>query len=669
MKKFVVHFLKICFLSILLFCPNSIFAQSNLQQGLQLYLPFSNSIVDASGQGNVVTNNGAIFTTDAAGNANSALQFDGINDFLEIISSTSLQCTDSISMCAKVYPTAFYAGACQSNVIIQKKDNDFGDGHYSLRFGDAPFDNNCSISSYSNETFYGHMKNLGAFPNGTSAGSAGAAPYINLNQWYCLVYTWDGNTIKMYVDGVVRFQYAYSNQSNGTSNDHLFIGKRNDAIYPYYFTGKLDEIRIYNRALKSNEVIDYCNNCHLIQSLTNFASAIDSSICKGESTILQSNASLPNQVLSYSWLPSTNLQNANLQYPTASPTVATTYTLTITDNNGCSNTATCFVQVIAKPLITVTNSDTICAGQTATVTAFGGISYTWAPSATLTTAVGPITQSSASVSTIYTVTGTDNNSCTNTATVLIGIAPPINVTIVGENSLCLEDSIQLIGYGGIAYTWTPLTGAQVISNNSIIVWTTIPTTYTITVKDENGCSAVKTYFVDVINRPIISLTKSNDLDCAHASANLMASGASSFTWQPSNALQNAVGASVLTTTKTSTTFTVTGTQGKCSNESTISVLYNAGAQNTWYVPNSITPNDDGNNDYFKVKTNQRVVNFKLIIVNRWGQKVFESADINKVWYGDIGNQTNNVTDVYFYSLEFENECEVVKKTGDILVMR
>jgi gliding motility-associated-like protein len=51
-----------------------------------------------------------------------------------------------------------------------------------------------------------------------------------------------------------------------------------------------------------------------------------------------------------------------------------------------------------------------------------------------------------------------------------------------------------------------------------------------------------------------------------------------------------------------------------------------------YVPSAFTPNDDGTNDMFKA-IGMDVKDFSMIIFNRWGEKIFETKDINQGWDG------------------------------------
>ncbi len=86
------------------------------------------------------------------------------------------------------------------------------------------------------------------------------------------------------------------------------------------------------------------------------------------------------------------------------------------------------------------------------------------------------------------------------------------------------------------------------------------------------------------------------------------------------------------------------------------------------IPNVFTPNYDGENDGFYV-TGNNITNFHLTIINRWGNKVFISEDINRKWMG-IDNRGKNCTEgVYFYVIEVSNEYYSKTYQGNITLIR
>jgi gliding motility-associated-like protein len=86
------------------------------------------------------------------------------------------------------------------------------------------------------------------------------------------------------------------------------------------------------------------------------------------------------------------------------------------------------------------------------------------------------------------------------------------------------------------------------------------------------------------------------------------------------------------------------------------------------VPNIFSPNGDGNNDIAFVRgVGVEYLNF--VIFDRWGEKVFETNDINNGWDGTFrGQKMNNGVFVYYLQATFKNGEEVTKK-GDITLIR
>ncbi|HEU5292386.1 MAG TPA: hypothetical protein VFU05_17185, partial [Cyclobacteriaceae bacterium] len=149
---------------------------------------------------------------------------------------------------------------------------------------------------------------------------------------------------------------------------------------------------------------------------------------------------------------------------TVSPTTTTVYTVTGTDLNGCSNTASITVRVNPKPSVSITASPpAICPGQTSILTASGAVSYQWSTGATTASiAVSP------SATTTYSVTGTGSNGCSATATKTVVVNSPPTITIVASPStICPGGSSTLTASGATSYVWsTGQTGASIVVSPS-----------------------------------------------------------------------------------------------------------------------------------------------------------------------------------------------------------
>lgn len=89
-----------------------------------------------------------------------------------------------------------------------------------------------------------------------------------------------------------------------------------------------------------------------------------------------------------------------------------------------------------------------------------------------------------------------------------------------------------------------------------------------------------------------------------------------------------------------------------------------------YIPNAFTPNNDGINDVFRV-TGSSIERFEIVIFNRWGEKVFESDDLNRVWDGShVGGSYYVPNDIYQYLVKVKGfDTDAFERTGTIAVMR
>jgi gliding motility-associated-like protein len=88
-----------------------------------------------------------------------------------------------------------------------------------------------------------------------------------------------------------------------------------------------------------------------------------------------------------------------------------------------------------------------------------------------------------------------------------------------------------------------------------------------------------------------------------------------------------------------------------------------------YVPNAFTPNNDGINDVFRVYGNG-IMRYEITIFNRWGEKVFQSNDINQVWDGSHkGGDYYVPNDIYHYVIKVKGfDTDAFERSGHISVM-
>jgi Concanavalin A-like lectin/glucanases superfamily/Fibronectin type III domain len=181
-------------------------------------------VSDASGNGNNGTISGATWTT--SGKYGNALTFNGTNARVTISNAPSLQLTSAMTLEAWVYPTT--VNSAWRDVIYKGNDNYYLEGT----------SNNSGRPA------------AGAILGGVY-GEVYGATALTANTWAYLAATYDGATMRLYVNGV---QVASRAQTGAiaTSTNPLQIG--GDSIYGQYFAGRIDEVRIYNQALSVAQI-------------------------------------------------------------------------------------------------------------------------------------------------------------------------------------------------------------------------------------------------------------------------------------------------------------------------------------------------------------------------------------------------------------------------------
>lgn len=232
---------KSTFLLVLLLKLSFSFSQVNLNLGLMAYYPFNGNANDASGNNNNPSFNSATLTSDRFGTPNTAYHFNGTSSFIQIPNSPTINMGNTMSIAMWVKPTGFYTGACYNNMLMMKGITDIPNaGNYSVRFADAV--GGCGPTpNTAQEVFFG------------DGGALAPTPFVQLNKWYSVIWTYDGTTAKIYIDCVLKAS-SLSPGITFTNAYDLFLGHVNNAIYPYWLNGDLDEVRLYNRPLNTAEV-------------------------------------------------------------------------------------------------------------------------------------------------------------------------------------------------------------------------------------------------------------------------------------------------------------------------------------------------------------------------------------------------------------------------------
>ena len=280
---------------------------------------------------------------------------------------------------------------------------------------------------------------------------------------------------------------------------------------------------------------------------------VDATICLGNSTQLNATGGV-----TYSWSPSTGLNNNLISNPIASPTTTTTYTVVVTDADGCTNTDQVTVTVKGSATANAGNDATICAGTSTQLNATGGVTFNWSPTTGLSNPniANPI--ASPTLTTTYTVTVTNAEGCTNSDQVIITIGEDAIANAGDDATICVGTSTQLNATGGVTYLWSPTTGLNNSNIANPIANPTITTTYTVTVTNAEDCSDTDEVIITINNGPTAN-AGSDVTICSSNSTQLNATGGVSYSWSPTADLSNPNIANPTASPSTTTTFEVTVT--------------------------------------------------------------------------------------------------------------
>ena len=279
-----------------------------------------------------------------------------------------------------------------------------------------------------------------------------------------------------------------------------------------------------------------------------------SPVCLGESVQLTADGAT-----TYDWSPSNGLNTTTGNTVTANPTSTTTYTVTGTDGNGCSNTATIIVTINQLPNISVTQPPPICDGESTILTATDGVSYSWSPPTGLSATTGSVVTAEPDSTTTYTVVGTDANGCTDSATTTITVNPLPNVSVNQPSPICQGSSVTLTASEAATYTWSPPGGLSATFGPTVTASPNSTSTYTVTGTSAQGCQNTAQAVVNINPLPVVNVNSGTI--CAGNSLTLNAGGASTYNWSPATGLSATTGNSVTATPTNTMTYTVTGTDG------------------------------------------------------------------------------------------------------------
>jgi gliding motility-associated-like protein len=477
---------------------------TNLNVGKVLHLDFNGNTLDKSGNNNHATNFGATPVVGKNGKANTAYRFNGISNYMEINSSPTTNITSNISIAAVIKVNGFNPHLPFNASSVLTKGNDNSVGFYTLRFTDDVIQNNADTNT---SQFYGQFTNDGIVNIYNS--TCDVSPYINKNIWSCVIYTFNGDTAKIYVNGQLIWKFK-TNTQIGNNNQKIRIGNSfHNFPYEFFLKADIDDIRIYNRVLSPSEVKGYCGTCNVTPPITiicDTGKKIIFNKCFNDSIQLNINKGKNHQ-----WSPAIELTNGSIQNPKCFAKNSRQYLVVYTDSLNCQIIDTFQINVFPSNKISLKDS-MVCIGDSLFYSLENnGSIYNWLPNQYISsnnqqsTWIKPLTDIT------YFVSYKDQNGCNikDTFDIKTKICCELKAIFeVSDSIICKSGLVSIfnksknITNGFYNWEFKNLTPSQYSGYSPASISLNSPGTYSIKLKTFNGiCEDSMTrniYVIDIV---------------------------------------------------------------------------------------------------------------------------------------------------------------------------
>ncbi len=369
-------------------------------------------------------------------------------------------------------------------------------------------------------------------------------------------------------------------------------------------------------------------------------SGLDTAICVGGSAQLYAAGGD-----SYSWTPPGSLDDPNISNPLATPLITTYYIVEIITPEGCQIYDTTNVVVDQDlPYPNLIDEVSICQGSSIQIAAGGATDYLWSPDYNIssTTIYNPYVNPT--VDTSYAVAFT--NACGTTHDTVDVYVINVVGLINPDTTICPGGTAVLMAEGGETYSWYP---SGTLSDPQAPITNARPgvdTEYSCVITDQYGCST--TLYTNVYLYPLPTITVSPDVyGIVGDSYEISAQGSGDITWTPPDYVSCTTCPTTMVSPPGPFTYTaiVTDMNG-CTNSDDINIYFDP----LIYVPNAFTPNGDGFNNGFQAIASN-ILDFEMLIFNRWGEVIYTMDDVNDVWYGTYNNNLV-LDDVYVWQIRY-----------------
>jgi Secretion system C-terminal sorting domain len=387
---------------------------------------------------------------------------------------------------------------------------------------------------------------------------------------------------------------------------------------------------------------------------------LDDQVCVGDST--QFNAT---GAVSYVWNASAFLSSTTVPNPFAFPPSLTTFTVTGTDANGCTDTDDVIVSTLSLPGVDAGATASHCIGDSTQLFATGALTWQWTSNPDLSSLSLPNPWASNVVDSWFYVSGEDVNTCSNIDSVFISVDPLPPVSAGADFGICDGDSTQLVATGADTYQWNSHpTFLSPTNISNPFVKPIVLTTFTVTgTNTTTGCINQASVTVTINALPTIDAGMDTSM-CIGDSLQFMATGGVTYIWNNDPTLSSIIVADPWTNTTVDQTYYVTSFDGNgCEGNDSVSIVINPlpsspvilqvgqwlissyTSGNQWYFDGN--PVTGGNNDSLDWVAEGQNGNYTLLFTDANGCEKFSEVT-NIITIDNIGFNENNAFEVKLY---------------------
>ncbi|MBC7850977.1 MAG: gliding motility-associated C-terminal domain-containing protein, partial [Chitinophagaceae bacterium] len=398
--------------------------------------------------------------------------------------------------------------------------------------------------------------------------------------------------------------------------------------------------------------MDYCGNTYrdtvIVSQAPDIAFDLGPALkkCNNDSVTITA----PAGFTSYSWSPAYAISERYKNVIRVAPEQDTFYTVIAEKEPGCLVIDSIYVKVERSRPIDIGNDTSFCKNDSLVVKASPGfVSYSWNTGQSME-------QISVKDPGKYWVAATDTNGCVSRDTMeVVRVYQTPAVELGSDRSICVNNALLFDAGNFAGYLWQDgSTGRQ--------LETKTPGTFWVSVTDLNGCKNVDTINVLGYATSPPGLTNGTFEICIGGEIIIKAEEGYNYRW-----FNNSTASRVIVRSAGTYWVEISNAEG-CITKDT-AVVMSKDCRKGVFFPNAFSPANGGANNVFRPTVSGDLQKFRMIIFNRWGQKVYETSDAMKGWDGTFNGKLQT-TSSFTWTCTYQLQGEIATtKNGVVILVR